>query len=94
MITREKAIKLILIELDYAKSKHPLYPTDPVHAIAIMAEEAGEAQQAAHDLTYGGKHADKLFNEIIQTGAMAIRALINFHHFKPVRSNQVSDKDL
>ena len=89
MITVQQAIELIIQELRSAQNQHPLFPTDPIHAVAIMAEEAGEATQAAHDFTYGGKHAEKLQKEIIQTGAMAIRNLINFHHFKANKSPQV-----
>ena len=84
-----EAIELIMNELESAQKQHPLFPTDPIHAVGIMAEEAGEATQAAHDFTYGGKHADKLQKEIIQTGAMAVRNLINFHHFKANKSPQV-----
>ena len=77
MISRADAILLLLEELDQAIEKHPVWPSDPVHAAAIMVEEAGEALQAALDLTYGGKHAHKLKKEIVHTGAMAIRNLIN-----------------
>lgn len=89
MITVQQAIELIIQELRSAQKQHPLFPTDPIHATGIMAEEAGEAVQAAHDFTYGGKHAEKLEKEIIQTGAMAVRNLINFHHFKANKSPQV-----
>ena len=68
MITVQQAIELIIQELRSAQNQHPLFPTDPIHAVGIMAEEAGEATQAAHDFTYGGKHAEKLQKEIIQTG--------------------------
>ena len=84
-----EAIGLIVDELERAVSQHPHFPTDPIHAVAIMAEEAGEATQASLDFTYGGKHAEKLQKEIIQTGAMAVRNLINFHHFKANKSPQV-----
>jgi hypothetical protein len=91
MITVQQAIELIIYELRSAQKQHPYFPTDPIHAVAIMAEEAGEAVQASLDFTYGGKHAEKLQKEIIQTGAMAVRNLINFHNFKAIKSPQIKD---
>jgi len=86
MITVQQAIELIIQELRSAQNQHPLFPTDPIHAVGIMAEEAGEATQAAHDFTYGGKHAEKLQKEIIQTGAMAVRSS---RSTRPIRQRAV-----
>ena len=76
-MSKEKAIKLILDELQRAEELHPIWPDDPIHAVAIMVEESGEALQSALDIHCNGKHASELEKELIHTGAMAIRCLIN-----------------
>lgn len=68
---------LIFSELRKAEKKHPGWPDDVIHAVAIMVEEAGEAMQAALDVHYRGRDIEDLRIELAQTGAMAIRALIH-----------------
>ncbi len=70
-------IDLIFKELKLAEQKHPGFPTDPIHMAAIMGEEAGESLQAAIDLIYNNGELNKLITEVAQTGAMAIRVLMN-----------------
>ena len=41
-----KIIKLILDELERAEKKYTIWPSDPVHAGAIVAEESGELTRA------------------------------------------------
>jgi hypothetical protein len=65
-------------ELYRAEKKFPQWPKDPVHGAGIMAEEAGEALQAALDFYYGRGDSKKLKKEIIHTLAMAARFLMNF----------------
>lgn len=64
-------------ELKKAEQKHPSWPDDPIHAVGIMVEEAGESMRAAIDVFYNGGDVEHLKKELAQTGAMAIRALIN-----------------
>jgi NTP pyrophosphatase (non-canonical NTP hydrolase) len=67
----------IFQELKRAEKKFPGWPEDPVHAAAILAEEAGELVQAALDFFYGReKNPEKMRLEAAQTGAMAVRFLI------------------
>jgi len=73
----EDAIDQIFRELGAAEEKHPGWPTDVVHATAIMVEEAGEAMQAALDAYYKRGDLEHLRQELAQTGAMCIRALVN-----------------
>lgn len=67
----------ILRELERAETIHPTWPRDPVHQAAVMVEEAGETMQAALDFYYHDKPLDRIRVEAIQTGAMAIRLLLN-----------------
>jgi hypothetical protein len=72
----------IVEEWKRASKLHPLWPTDVIHAAAILAEEAGETVQAALDLHYKAKTDSELSEawahlreEATQTGAMAVRLL-------------------
>lgn len=72
------AVNEMLAELKRARNIHPCWPLDPVHQIAILMEEAGEAMREANDMVHKGADVGAaLRNELIQTGAMAIRCLIN-----------------
>lgn len=76
-ITEYAAVDAMLKELERAKAKHPVWPTDIVHQVAIMVEEAGEALRAVLNSAYEGGNIEEVRREVIQTGAMAIRVLIN-----------------
>lgn len=65
----------ILRELERAEKLHPTWPMATLDQTAIMVEEAGEALRAALNYKYHGGSIDEVRTEIIQTGAMAIRAL-------------------
>lgn len=73
----EAAIEAVFAELRKAEAKHPGWPLDPIHAVGILVEEAGESMQAAIDHVYAGGNIDDLRIELAQTGAMAIRALMH-----------------
>lgn len=70
-------------EIERANFVHPNYPSDPVRRTAIVCEEAGEAIQAALDLTRGKDHLHhdlggakvRLVNELTQTAAACINQL-------------------
>ena len=82
---REIAIKEIIKELLRAEDKFDWWPTDMIHAAAIMNEEAGEAIKAAIDFEYGWDNIEKLKKETIQTGAMALRILVNLPNEKSIK---------
>jgi hypothetical protein len=67
----------IVHELVLAERKHPSWPDDPIHQVAIMVEEAGEAMQAALQMVYENGSVEALKKELIQTGAMVVRCLEN-----------------
>ncbi|MEW6670207.1 MAG: hypothetical protein AB1427_00805 [Thermodesulfobacteriota bacterium] len=88
----EQAIDLIFKELKSAESKHPGWPIDPIHAAAIMAEEAGETLQAAIDFVYKDAPEEKAIIEAAQCGAMAIRFLLGIGTYERSRARQVETK--
>jgi len=65
----------ILAELGRAMDIHPLFPCDPIHAVNIMMEEAGESARAVNQLVHEGGTIEALKDELIQTAAMCIRVL-------------------
>ncbi len=79
-------IGLIFEELRKAENKYPGWPTDPVHAGAILAEESGELIQAILDFYYGRELSkDKMIHEASQVGAMAIRFLISINKYEHLK---------
>lgn len=43
----ETALAMVMAECVRAEALHPVWPKDPVHQMAILCEESGEALQAA-----------------------------------------------
>ena len=72
-----EVITAIFKELKKAESKFPGWPSDIVHAAAIVAEESGELVQASIDCYYGRGSEEKCIKEAIQTAAMSVRFLLN-----------------
>ena len=66
-------------EIAIAESKFPAWPTDIIHASAIVQEEAGELVKATLEVTYEPHKTGRgeVEKEAIQTAAMAIRFLKN-----------------
>lgn len=79
-MTLDMAHNLIMQELEQAVAKHPRWPVDPIHAVAIMAEESGEAVRASLNMVYESGNMAELRREVIQTGAMAFRVLMNLDY--------------
>ena len=76
-IAVDSALVDVLVELKRAERLYPDWPTDEVHAAAIVAEEAGELIQAALQLYYETGSTEAMRAEAIQTAAMALRFIIN-----------------
>lgn len=70
-----EAQRMVLEELHAAEAKHPEFPTDQVHAVAIMVEEAGESMRAVLQYVYEGGSLASLKKELAQTGAMVLRVM-------------------
>ncbi len=67
----------IRAELMRACEQHPRWPRDVIHQAAIVQEEAGELIQAALDVVYDGADRERLREEAVQVGAMALRFLVH-----------------
>jgi hypothetical protein len=64
-------------ELERAKKKHPDWPGDILHAMVNVSEECGEAVKAANEYVYEDGELDEVVKELVHTGAVTIRALMN-----------------
>ena len=72
----EKARELIEEELQLAIKKHPYWPDDFLHGLAVIQEELGETFKACVDHTYfGGRNLEQIRHELAQTGCTVIRML-------------------
>jgi hypothetical protein len=69
------AFEAIAQELHRARRLHPVWPGDPIHAAAIVSEEAGELVKAVNDWMTGKGMLLRVIAECVETGAMAIRFL-------------------
>ena len=81
----ETEIKLAInAEIEKAMKKFPKWPTDPIHAAAVIAEECGELQQAVLQSVYEPwkNSRNNIETEAIQTAAMCIRFLMSMDVYK------------
>lgn len=69
------ALNAVWDELDRALRKFPTWPTDPLHALAVLGEEFGELTKDVLQMAYepGKTTAENVRKEAIQTAAMALR---------------------
>ena len=74
----------VLAELARAEAKFPTWPSDPVHATAVLGEEYGELTRAVLQAVYephkGGR--DQVRDEARQTAAMALRFLLSLDEYE------------
>ncbi len=79
-----KMINEILLEVKKATEKFPTWPTDPLHALAVLGEEFGELTKEMVQMTYEPHKTsrDKVKSEAIQTVAMALRLVISLDQYK------------
>ena len=71
-------------ELNSATDKFPMWPVDPIHAMAVLGEEFGELNKEVLKLCYepGKSSLEAVEAEAIQTAAMAIRFLLGLDHYR------------
>jgi len=78
MIPSYRELELVVTELERAKAKHPNWPTDIIHAAAIVGEESGELTRACLRYKYEGGLLNNSLTEAIHTAATAIRFIENY----------------
>lgn len=84
----EEILNEFKTELSKAEFKFPGFPTDPVHAAAIVVEEAGELQRAALQFTYENGTVIDMYKEAVHTGTMALRFLYHLEAMRKRESEQ------
>ena len=74
----------IVAEVERATRKFPTWPTDPLHAFAVVGEEFGEAQKEVLQLTYEPHKSsrEELRKEAVQLAAMSLRFLMSFDRYE------------
>jgi NTP pyrophosphatase (non-canonical NTP hydrolase) len=84
----------VLNELDRATAKFPTWPTDPLHAIAVLGEEFGELTKAMLQFTYEPHktNLDEIKKEAIQTAAMALRLVMSLDQYEYKGCDQHTQK--
>ena len=83
-----------LAEVRRAVSKFPTWPSDPLHALAVLGEEFGELTKAMLQLTYEPHKSNPTHVrlEAIQTAAMALRlaaSLSDYEYRASVQHSQL-----
>lgn len=79
-----------------AMGEYPDWPTDPLHALAILGEEFGELTKDILQLTYEPHKTtiDNAKKEAIQTAAMAIRFISGFDQYQFKKSEKPSTDEI
>ncbi|ELW8946908.1 hypothetical protein SIN34_002144 [Yersinia enterocolitica] len=72
----------VIDEATRASKIHPQWPTDVLHAVSILTEESGELMKAAIEYHYNNGDIEAVREEAVQTGAMALRVLMNIDQYK------------
>lgn len=84
-------IEQITAEVARATVKFPTWPTDPLHALAVLGEEFGELTKAMLQHTYEphkGVTQQDIREEAIQTAAMALRLAMSLDSYEYRRGEQ------
>jgi hypothetical protein len=77
-------------EVERAMRKFPTWPTDPLHALAVLGEEFGELTKDVLQLTYEPHKTSRenVRTEAIQTAAMALRFAASLDAYEYRRGEQ------
>lgn len=86
----------IFSELDRATKKFPTWPTDPLHAFAVVGEEFGECQKEVLQLVYEPHKSSPadVRKEAIQMAAMALRFVMSLDNYVYTAREQHSQQAL
>lgn len=79
-----QAARDVLAEVERATRKFPTWPTDPLHALAVLGEEFGELTKDMLQLTYEPHktNAANVRTEALQTAAMALRLFMSLDRYE------------
>ncbi len=80
----------IMREVGRASAKFPTWPTDPLHALAVLGEEYGELNKAVLQAVYE-PHKSTMADvreEAIQVAAMALRFLASIDRYELITCDQ------
>lgn len=80
----------IAMEMHAATQKFPTWPTDPLHALAVLGEEFGELNKAMLQMTYEPEKTSlaAIRKEAIQVAAMAYRLAASLDKYEYAPSAQ------
>lgn len=80
----------VIAEVERATRKFPTWPTDPLHALAVLGEEFGELAKATLQVIYepDKASAEEVRAEAIQVAAMALRFIASLDRYTYTRSQQ------
>lgn len=76
-MSEPESISAILAELERARLVHSWEGYSTLDAVAVLANEAGEALREAVKIRQGEGDMERLRTEVIQAGAMCLRVLEN-----------------
>jgi len=92
MSTAEKVSSEIQEELDTAVRDLPTWPTDPLHALAVLGEKYGALSKAVLQLTYAphkeGSSVAAVRREAVHTAVMALRFVMSLDQYRYGESKQ------
>lgn len=77
------AFASVMAEVERATRKFPTWPTDPLHAVAVLGEEFGELTKAVLQSVYEPHKVKpgEVRTEAVQTAAMALRFLLSLDRY-------------
>lgn len=77
-------------EIDRAIAKFPTWPTDPLHALAVLGEEYGELTKAVLQSVYEPEKSSpaSVREEAVQVAAMALRFLASLDRYEYAPGHQ------
>jgi len=86
----ESVADAALAEVARSTAKYPTWPTDPLHALAVLGEEFGELTKAALQSVYEPHKSTPadVREEAVQTAAMALRFLASLDRYEYTRGAQ------
>ncbi len=85
-------MKEVQAEMQRATAKFPTWPTDPLHALAVLGEEFGELTRDMLQLCYEPHKTSRenVRKEAIQTATMALRLAMSLDAYDYKRGPQHS----